>query len=62
MTFLKFFYNKMLFIFVKCGLKKRDLYVKFTIKTRNESNSKLFDFMWFYVWFSNSFVLRIKNN
>ena len=52
----------MLFIFVKCGLKKKKLYVKFTIKTKNEFNSKLFNFMWFYVWFSNSFVLRIKNN
>ena len=50
----------MLFIFVKCGLKKRKLYVKFTIKTKNEFNSKLFNFMWFYVWFSSALYLGLK--
>lgn len=39
LMFLNLLYNKMLLILRKCGLKKRELYVKFTIKTKNEFNS-----------------------
>ena len=37
--FLNLLYNKKLLLLIKCGLKKRELYVKFTIKTKNEFNS-----------------------
>ena len=35
----KFLYNILLSLSLKGGLKKRELYVKFTIKTKNEFNS-----------------------
>ena len=37
--YLNLLYNKMLFVLIRCGLKKEKLYVKFTIKTKNEFNS-----------------------
>ena len=36
---LKFLYNILLSLFLKGGLKKRELCVRFTIKTKNEFNS-----------------------